>query len=103
MRRFYERYIGTCNDHRFAALGTFVADDVHVDGHVRGLERYIMDLQSIDAAFPDYHWDLQHTAQEFAFYRIRESRIAEIWSRADDHAIIGQLRGEHPAPQASAG
>jgi steroid delta-isomerase-like uncharacterized protein len=56
---FYRRYLALCNEHRFAELGQFVAEDVHVNDEPRGLDRYISGLRDVVTAFPDYHWDLR--------------------------------------------
>ena len=125
MRDLYTRYIATCNAHQFELLGRFVAQDVRVDGTVRGLKRYVADLQGVVAVFPDYHWELQHlvvdgdwmaahlldsgtqalafrdvapagrrfVVPEFAFYRVEERRIVDVWARADERAMIEQLQG----------
>jgi aspartyl-tRNA synthetase len=57
---FYRRYLSQCNEHRFADLGEFIADDVQVNGQVQGLRCYVDGLQAVVRAFPDYHWDLRH-------------------------------------------
>jgi predicted ester cyclase len=125
VRDFYARYIAICNSRRFELLGEFVAEDVRVDGKVRGLEGYIADIKNTVAIFPDYHWELRHlavdgewiaahlldsgtqalafrdvapaghrfVAPEFAFYRVLKRRIVEVWGRADERAMIEQLRG----------
>lgn len=60
LQSFYERYNRRCNDHQFDQLGDFVAEDVKVNGEVRGLPAYIAGLQSVVAAFPDHQWHLRH-------------------------------------------
>jgi predicted ester cyclase len=60
LKDFYRRYNQACNEHRFAELEEFVADDVLVDGEPRGLPGYIAALEAVGRAFPDYRWDLQH-------------------------------------------
>lgn len=60
LKDFYRRYNRACNEHRFADLGAFVADEVQVDGERRGLRGYISSLEAVVSAFPDYRWDLQH-------------------------------------------
>jgi predicted ester cyclase len=57
---FYRRYNACCNDHRFADLGEFVADDVVINGADRGLDAYAENLRSIVRSFPDYRWELRH-------------------------------------------
>jgi predicted ester cyclase len=59
LARTYRRYNATCNEHRFADLGEFVADDVVVNGEPRGLAGYVAGLEAVVRAFPDYRWDLQ--------------------------------------------
>jgi predicted ester cyclase len=120
---FYRRYNDVCNAHDFSRLGEFVAEDVHVNGELQGLDGYIAGLQAVVAAFPDYRWDLRHllvdgswvaahfidagthrgaflgvaatgrsvTTQEFAFYRVDEHRIREVWVTADDLSLREQL------------
>ena len=56
----YRRYNACCNAHEFERLGEFVAEDVTVDGEVRGLAAYGDDLRAVVTAFPDYRWDLRH-------------------------------------------
>jgi predicted ester cyclase len=60
LKDFYRRYNRACNEHRFAELEAFVADEVQVDGERRGLPGYIAALEAVGRAFPDYRWDLQH-------------------------------------------
>lgn len=56
----YRRYHEVCNAHAFDRLGEFVAEDVVVDGRATGLDAYAAGLRAVTAAFPDYHWQLQH-------------------------------------------
>src|SRR4051794_12299878 len=56
----YRRYNAACNEHRFAELGEFVAEDVVVNGEQHGLARYIDGLQTVADAFPDYTWTIEH-------------------------------------------
>ena len=60
LKDFYRRYNQSCNEHRFADLGEFVADEVQADGQRRGLPGYIASLEEWVRGFPDYRWDLQH-------------------------------------------
>jgi predicted ester cyclase len=124
LKDFYRRYNQACNEHRFADLGEFVADDVRVDGEPRGLSVYIASLEGWVRGFPDYRWELQHllvdgshiaghfidtgthlgrfldipatgrkvTTQEFAFYRVENGKIAEVWGTADNLGLVDQLR-----------
>jgi len=55
----YRRYLAICNEHRFADLAGFVAEDVVVNGERQGLTGYIRGLEAVVRAFPDYRWDLQ--------------------------------------------
>jgi predicted ester cyclase len=120
MRAFYLRYLATCNDHDFGALGAFVALDVVVNGAPQGLDGYVAGLREVVRAFPDYRWQLRHLlidgdviaahftdtgthvsgravrTQEFAFYRVADGRIAEVWVTADDLAVREQLDGQVP-------
>jgi predicted ester cyclase len=57
---FYRPYIACCNEHRFDDLAEFVAPDVVINGDQRGLDAYTEGLRAVVAAFPDYHWNLQH-------------------------------------------
>ncbi|MFI7589175.1 ester cyclase [Spongisporangium articulatum] len=57
---FYERYLRTCNEHRFDDLGAFVADDVEVDDEPVGLAVYVDGLRALVEGFPDYRWHLRH-------------------------------------------
>lgn len=61
---FYRRYLSRCNDHRFAELGEFVAEDVVVNEEEHGLDTYVAGLWAVVAAFPDYHWELRHLSVE---------------------------------------
>ncbi len=54
MVAFYERYLQRCNEHRFAELGEFVADDVN--GPSEGLQGYAEGLKAVVSGFPDYRW-----------------------------------------------
>jgi predicted ester cyclase len=107
LHELYARYLQRCNEHRFAELGEFVADDVEVNGTATGLQGYVDGLQSIVDTYPDFHWDLQRllvdgswlsarlidtgstrggpsiTVQEFAMYRIDHGRIAAAWGDLD--------------------
>jgi predicted ester cyclase len=56
----YRRYLATCNEHRFAELGEFVAEDVVVNGEPQGVAGYVAGLEAVVRAFPDYRWDLRH-------------------------------------------
>jgi predicted ester cyclase len=56
----YLRYNTACNEHRFAELGEFVAEDVVVNGRPQGLAGYVAGLQAVVRAFPDYRWELRH-------------------------------------------
>jgi steroid delta-isomerase-like uncharacterized protein len=56
----YRHYNAACNEHRFADLGKFVADDVVVNGERQGLAGYAAGLAAVVRAFPDYRWDLRH-------------------------------------------
>jgi aspartyl-tRNA synthetase len=60
LEAFYRRYNEVCNAHAFSRLGEFVAEDVHVNGEMQGLDAYIAGLQAVVTAFPDYRWDLRH-------------------------------------------
>ena len=60
LKDFYRRYNRACNEHRFADLAAFVADDVQVNGRRQALRDYIAGLEAVVRAFPDYRWDLQH-------------------------------------------
>src|SRR4051812_31193640 len=60
----YGRYLACCNEHRFDALGEFVAEQVDGSGAVDGLAAYIDRLKDVTTAFPDYHWDLQKVLVE---------------------------------------
>jgi predicted ester cyclase len=103
----YRRYLQRCNEHGFAELEEFVADDVEVNGTVRGLSGYADGLSAVAEAYPDFHWDLRHLlvdgcwlsahlldtgttpdgrpvrTQEFAIYRVDRGRIAEVWGDLD--------------------
>lgn len=57
---FYRSYIQCWNDRRLDELLGYVADDVHVNGTEQNPERYVAAMDEIFAAFPDFHWDLQH-------------------------------------------
>jgi predicted ester cyclase len=60
LESFYRRYNERCNDHHFARLGDFVAEDVEVNGEVQGLAAYVAGLEAVVRAFPDYRWNLRH-------------------------------------------
>lgn len=122
-KRFYRRYLACLNAHDVDLLGELVAEDVVVNGSPRGLAGYQDGLRRVIAAFPDYHWQLQHllaeddwlaahftdsgthrgeflevaatgttvVAQEFAFYRLRLGKIAEVWGVADNLELLRQL------------
>ena len=64
LKDWYRRYNELCNDHRFDALGSFVAPDVVVNGETQGLDGYVAGLRSVVEAFPDYRWDLRHLLVE---------------------------------------
>jgi predicted ester cyclase len=99
---FYRRYLDRCNAHAFVDLGEFVADDVRVNDERVGLGGYVAGLEAMVGAFPDFRWELRHLLvdanriaahfadtgthngrtvriQEFALYRLADSRIAEMW------------------------
>ena len=59
LKDFYRRYNQACNEHRFADLGAFVADEIQVDGQRQDLPGYIAALEEWVRGFPDYRWDLQ--------------------------------------------
>jgi predicted ester cyclase len=56
----YERYLACCNQHRFDRLGELVSEQVSGSGAEDGLAAYVDRLEDVTAAFPDYHWELQH-------------------------------------------
>jgi predicted ester cyclase len=114
---FYRRYNACCNEHRFDDLAEFVADEVEVDGSVKTRAEYARSLQDVIDSFPDQRWEIRHLlvdgdwiaahffnsgthaptgrpvqTQEFAFYRIADGRIAEVWGTADDLLVEQQLR-----------
>lgn len=60
LESFYRRYNERCNDHQFALLGDFVAENVEVNGQVQGLGAYVAGLEAVTRAFPDYRWNLCH-------------------------------------------
>jgi predicted ester cyclase len=60
LESFYRRYNERCNDHQFALLGDFVAEDVEVNGETQGLGSYVAGLEAVIRAFPDYRWNLRH-------------------------------------------
>jgi predicted ester cyclase len=60
----YERYLATCNEHRFDSLGEFVSEQVSGSGAADGLAAYIDRLKDVTAAFPDYRWELQELVVE---------------------------------------
>jgi predicted ester cyclase len=64
LKDFYRRYNQACNEHRFADLQLFVAEDVQVEGRRQGLRGYIAGLEEVVSAFPDYRWELQHLLVE---------------------------------------
>jgi predicted ester cyclase len=115
-RDFYRRYLATCNAHDFAALASFVAPDVVVNGARQGLDDYVAGLRAVVEQFPDYQWELRHLlvdepwlaahfadsgthaesgrpvrTQEFAFYRLDGGRIVEVWVTADNVTVARQL------------
>jgi predicted ester cyclase len=124
LKDFYRRYNQACNEHRFADLGEFVADEVQADGRRDGLSGYIASLEEWVRGFPDYRWDIQQllvdgnhiaarfidtgthlgrfldipatgrtvTTLEFAFYRVEDGKIAEVWGTADNLGLVEQLR-----------
>jgi predicted ester cyclase len=123
VRDFYLRYLAACNDHDFGALGAFVAPDVVVNGVPQGLDGYVAGLRAVVEEFPDYRWEPVHLlidgdiiaahfadtgtqvssgrpvrTQEFAFYRVAEGLIAEVWVTADDLAVREQLSDPDPGP-----
>lgn len=57
---FNRRYVACYNAYEFHRLGGFVAVDVKVNGEAQSLGEYVQNLEAVTAAFPDYHWDLQH-------------------------------------------
>jgi predicted ester cyclase len=57
---FYRRYNRHCNDHEFDRLGDFVAQNIEVNGQAQSLDEYIVGLQAVIRAFPDYQWELRH-------------------------------------------
>jgi predicted ester cyclase len=107
LHAMYTRYLQRCNEHRFAELGEFVADEVEVNDTPTGLRGYAEGLQSIVDTYPDFHWDLRRlviedgwlsarlidtgstrsgrsiTLQEFSMYRIEDGRIAASWGDLD--------------------
>jgi len=107
LEAFYRRYLQRCNAHHFDELGEFVDRDVEVNGARLGLRRYAEGLAAVVEALPDYHWDLRHllvdgrwlgahlvdtgttpagrsvSTQEFAVYRVADSRIVEVWGDLD--------------------
>jgi predicted ester cyclase len=118
VRDFYLRYLAACNDHDFGALSAFVAPDVVVNGAPQGLDGYVAGLRAVVEEFPDYRWEPVHLLfdgdviaahftdtgtqassgqavrrQEFAFYRVVEGLIAEVWVTADDLAAGEQSPG----------
>lgn len=60
LESFYRRYNERCNDHQFALLSDFVAENVEVNGQVQGLSAYVAGLEAVIRAFPDYRWNLCH-------------------------------------------
>ncbi|HLT60003.1 MAG TPA: ester cyclase [Microlunatus sp.] len=61
----YTRYLGRCNEHRFATLGEFVADSVNAPE--QDLSGYIAGLESVVAGFPDYRWTVRQLAVDPPF------------------------------------
>ena len=64
LKDWYRRYNGVCNAHRFEELGSYVADDVVVNGENQGLAGYVSGLHAVVEAFPDYRWELRHLLVE---------------------------------------
>jgi predicted ester cyclase len=64
MRAFYRQYNAYCNEHNFAALDQFVAEDVRVNNRFVGLRHYRRSLERTVEAFPDYRWQLEHLIVE---------------------------------------
>jgi predicted ester cyclase len=64
MKAFYRRYNACCNDHNFAALDEFVAEDVRVNNRLVGLTQYKRSLERTIEAFPDYRWHLEQLIVE---------------------------------------
>jgi len=63
-KALYRQCIDRCNAHDFDGLGEFVTEDVRANEESLGLERYIQGLADVAAAFPDYHWRLDHLLAE---------------------------------------
>lgn len=58
LARFYRNYLTACNAHEFTRLDEFVSDTVVINGVRSDVQTYVHGLQTLVAAFPDYHWEL---------------------------------------------
>ncbi|GAA1757286.1 ester cyclase [Nostocoides vanveenii] len=54
----YARYLAACNSRAWSELGSYVADEVLVNGRMRTRTEYVADLQILCESFPDYRWTL---------------------------------------------
>lgn len=54
----YTRYLAACNCRAWSEIGSYVADEVLVNGRVRTRAEYVGDLQILCESFPDYRWTL---------------------------------------------
>jgi predicted ester cyclase len=62
--RHYLRYLSACNRRDWDAIGSFVADQVLVNGVTRSRSEYVADIRATTTIFPDYRWELARAVVE---------------------------------------
>ena len=59
-RSLYLSYLERCNDHDLEGMATFYAPSMKVNGVPTESSVVTRQFEPTIAAFPDWHWDLQH-------------------------------------------
>jgi predicted ester cyclase len=60
----YQAYLDACNRRDWDDIGSFVADEVLVNGVKRTRDEYVADVRRTTRIFPDYRWELRRAVHE---------------------------------------